>query len=135
MGAEIGQGARPRFPRPYGARGPRRTGMNTLEAAYAAHLELLRRCGEVRAYVYEGVKIRLAGKTWYTPDFCVITNEHIELVECKGHWEDDARVKIKVAAEIWGEAFRFLAVKRERGQWTMEEFNRRVDVQQGHSDR
>lgn len=45
----------------------------------------------------------------------------MELHEVKGHWEDDARVKIKVAAEQhpW---FRFLAVRARGGVWEIERF-------------
>jgi len=45
----------------------------------------------------------------------------IELHEVKGHWEDDARVKIKVAAtqHPW---FRFLAVKAGKTGWQYETF-------------
>lgn len=48
----------------------------------------------------------------------------LELHEVKGHWEDDARVKIKVAARMhpW---FRFRAVKAARGgRWEYEDFGR-----------
>ena len=43
------------------------------------------------------------------------------LHEVKGHWEDDARVKIKVAAtqHPW---FRFLAVKAGKTGWQYETF-------------
>ena len=45
----------------------------------------------------------------------------IELHEVKGHWEDDARVKIKVAA-IQHPWFRFLAVKAGKTGWQYETF-------------
>ena len=77
---------------------------------------------EVVAWAYEAVKLRLADKTFYTPDFVVIRADGgIELHEVKGHWEDDARVKIKVAAtqHPW---FRFLAVKAGKTGWQYETF-------------
>lgn len=40
----------------------------------------------------------MADKTFYSPDFIVPALDCIEVHEVKGHWEDDARVKIKVAA-------------------------------------
>ena len=48
----------------------------------------------------------------------------MELHEVKGHWQDDARVKIKVAAEQY--PFRFVAVKarakKDGGGFSEEEF-------------
>jgi len=96
--------------------------MNKTEEAYEQHLELLKRAGEIRDYRFEGIKLRLANRTFYTPDFVVVTDDQIELHEVKGFWEDDARVKIKVAAEIhpW---FFFVAVKKAKGGgWAVEQF-------------
>lgn len=100
-------------------------GMNKTEAAYAERLEMLRRAGEVAWWSFEAVKLRLADNTFYTPDFAVmLTGGLIEIHEVKGHWEDDARVKIKVAAEQF--PFRFLAVqalpKSKGGGWKVETF-------------
>lgn len=98
---------------------------NKTEAAYEAQLELMKRAGEVLWYAFEGMKLRLANNTFYTPDFAVMTGDgQIELHEVKGFWEDDARVKIKVAAALY--PFRFLAVtpkkKSEGGGWNIETF-------------
>ena len=43
-----------------------------------------------------------------------------EIHEVKGHWEDDARVKIKVAAELY--PFKFIAARKVKGAWLFEEF-------------
>jgi len=85
--------------------------MNKLEARYARNLDLRRLAGEVASWRFEAVKLRLAGRTWYTPDFLVVLSAGAcELHEVKGgHWEDDARVKFKVAAEQWPE-WTFVAV-------------------------
>lgn len=100
--------------------------MNKTEAAYAAHLEAAKKMGQVLDFRFEAVKLRLADKTFYTPDFMVLTTDRlIEFHEVKGFWEDDARVKIKVAAEQhWWARFRAvkkLAAKRGGG-WETEEF-------------
>lgn len=99
--------------------------MNKTEAAYGQHLELLRQAGEVHWYAFEPIKLRLADNTFYTPDFAVIAKDGVlEMHEVKGFWEDDARVKIKVAAEKF--PFRFVAMKAESkkrgGGWKAEEF-------------
>ncbi|HDW3183881.1 TPA: DUF1064 domain-containing protein [Escherichia coli] len=99
--------------------------MNKTESAYCQLLELRKRAGEIDWYRFEGVKLRLADNTFYTPDFAVmlITGE-MEMHEVKGFWTDDARVKIKVAAEQY--PFRFIAVKpkakKAGGGWEVEEF-------------
>jgi hypothetical protein len=99
--------------------------MNKLEADYAAELELLRRAGDVAWYAYEAIRLRLADNTFYVPDFLVmLSSGELQVHEVKGHWEDDARVKIKVAAEKF--PFRFLAItrrlKRDGGGFVTETF-------------
>jgi hypothetical protein len=70
--------------------------MNKTEARYSAHLAMR---PDIVWHSFEGMKFRLADKTWYTPDFTVmLASGVIELHEVKGFWRDDARVKIKVAA-------------------------------------
>lgn len=77
--------------------------------------------GEIAWYRFEGVKLRLADNTFYTPDFAVLRrNGEIEIHEVKGFWTDDARVKIKVAAAQY--PFQFLAVQRVKGEWKEERF-------------
>lgn len=99
--------------------------MNNTERAYAAHLERLRLTGDIEWFRFEGVKVRLADKTFYTPDFAVMSADGvIEMHEVKGFWTDDARVKIKVAADQY--PFRFIAFKAipksRGGGWAREEF-------------
>lgn len=99
--------------------------MNKTESAYADHLEMQRRAGAVEWFKFEALKFRLADLTFYTPDFVVLTSEgYLEAHEVKGHWEDDARVKIKVAASIY--PIKFIAMKpiakKHGGGWAAEEF-------------
>jgi hypothetical protein len=99
--------------------------MNKTEEAYAKHLEVQKFAGEVLWWKFEGVKLRLADNTFLTVDFSVMRADGLlEMHEVKGHWEDDARVKIKVAASLY--PFRFIAVKpraqKHGGGWEVEEF-------------
>lgn len=99
--------------------------MNKTEAAYEAHLALLQHAGEIQWRKFEGLKLRLADNTFYTPDFAVMAADGvIECHEVKGFWQDDARAKIKVAADLY--PFRFLAVrakaKKDGGGWAVEAF-------------
>lgn len=95
--------------------------MNKTEAAYAARLESLKLAGEIADYRFECLKLRLADNTFYTPDFMVLRPDGaFEVHEVKGHWEDDARVKIKVAAAQF--PFNFVAVKKTKNGWDREVF-------------
>lgn len=97
--------------------------MNKTEARYAEHLRLLQIAGDVLWYRFEGLKFRLADNTFYTPDFAVmLADRSLEAHEIKGHWREDARVKIKVAAEMY--PIRFIAIKAGRkGTWEVETFD------------
>jgi len=95
--------------------------MNALEARYGLWLEAEKREGRIHWYKFEGIKLRLADSTFYTPDYFVVNAAgELEAHECKGHWEDDARVKIKVAASLY--PFRFIAIKPSLKGWEVEEF-------------
>ncbi|WNV10180.1 DUF1064 domain-containing protein [Tardiphaga sp. 709] len=99
--------------------------MNKTEQAYAEHLDQRRMAGDIQWFKFEPMKLRLADNTFYSPDFIVLTSDgYLESHEVKGFWQDDARVKIKVAASIY--PFRFIAVKvkakKHGGGWEVEEF-------------
>lgn len=106
------------------ARGRRRKvpgTMNRLETAYAQHLALRRAAGEIHWFSYEAIKLRLAAKTFLTVDFFVmLATGELEAHECKGGpIEDDAAVKLKVAAEMY--PFKFVVVRSIRGAWDLRE--------------
>lgn len=79
--------------------------MNKTEAEYDKYLMLLMRAGEVAWYRFESMTFKLAFDTRYTPDFIVmLANGQLEAHEVKGSkriFEDDAKVKVKVAAEMF----------------------------------
>lgn len=100
----------------------KRSRMNKLETAYAQLLDLRKHACEVAWWAFEAIKLRLADGTFYTPDFCVIVpSGALEFHETKGFWRDDARVKIKVAAELFPH-FTFRALTRKKGEWRVENF-------------
>jgi hypothetical protein len=99
--------------------------MNKTEAAYAEYLRVLQHSGAVLWFKFEGVKLRLADNCFYSPDFAVMFSDGaLEMHEVNGHWQDDARVKIKVASELY--PFKFVAVKvkakKNGGGWESEVF-------------
>jgi len=99
--------------------------MNKTEDAYAATLNARRYAGEVAWFKFEGVKLRLANNTSYTPDFAVmLADGALEMHEVNGFRQNGARAKIKIAADLY--PLRFFAVrakpKKEGGGWAVEEF-------------
>jgi hypothetical protein len=99
--------------------------MNKTEQAYAATLDQRRTAGEVAWFKFEGMKFRLADNTFYTPDFAVMLSDGaLEMHEVKGFWQDDARAKIKIAADMY--PMRFVAIqakpKKDGGGWSVEDF-------------
>lgn len=111
--------------------------MNKTEQAYAHYLEDLRRMTEQMVsqgravpdpfviWKFEAMKLRLAKNTFYTPDFLLVYKEHFEIHEVKGFWREDARVKIKVAAQEYP-WFKFRAVTKGKAEdgylWNYEDF-------------
>ena len=97
--------------------------MNKTEAEYALRLDIFKKSGMLEDYRFEAVKLRLANLTTYTPDFMVIDPDgSVVFHEVKGFWMDDARVKIKVAAEQYP-WFHFVAATKKKGQWEVEKFS------------
>lgn len=116
-------------PNPRGGHTPGK--MNKSEQSFAGHLEMRKLSGEVKAYKFEFIKLRLADNTYFIPDFNVeMVNGDLVMVEVKKlwrgktrpHWEDDARVKIKVAADLFRGWFQFFGVHWDGSQWVYEEF-------------
>jgi hypothetical protein len=99
--------------------------MNKLETQYSEYLEEQKRLGEVLWWKFEGIKLRLADNTFLTVDFAVQTaDEVLEMHEVKGYMEQDANVKLKVAASLY--PLRFILIrkraKKDGGGWKREEF-------------
>lgn len=97
--------------------------MNSLETAYAEVLRARQLAGEVDRFFFESVKLRLADKTFYTPDFMVmLAGGEIEIHEVKGGFiEDDAIVKLKVAAEMFPFKFILCQKKNKKSDWVFTE--------------
>ncbi len=99
--------------------------MNKLEREYSEVLEAMRLSGKVHSWKYERVALRLAKGCTYNPDFHVVLSDGmVEFHEVKGFWEDDALVKIKVAADEFPE-YAFRAFHKKSGQWVEREFEPR----------
>jgi hypothetical protein len=74
--------------------------MNKLEARYAALLEGRKLADEIADWKFESIKLILADRVTYLPDFAVLhVGGRVEFVETKGFLRDDARIKVAVAAK------------------------------------
>ena len=88
-------------------------------------LELERHAGKVQWWKFEGIKLMLAKNTSLTVDFAILPETDIlTLIDVKGSKAmvtDDARVKMKLAAELYPFVFK-LAYPRAKGEgWDIEE--------------
>lgn len=95
--------------------------MNKTEARYLNEkLEPARHDGLVTHFEFEMLKFRLAGSTFYTPDFGVVMADgQFELHEIKGGWiQEDAMIKFKVAAEKYP-FFNWKMWQYKGGVWTL----------------
>ena len=106
--------------------------MNETEQAYSEVLNERQRTGAILEWTYEPLTFKLADNTRYTPDFVVQypdgAMEVHEVKACKrtGGFlaEDDAMVKIKVAAEMYPWFRWFLCGKLPKcagGDWKFRE--------------
>ena len=95
-------------------------GMNKTETAYAAQLDFQKHRGEIEAYWYEGIKLKVNTACFYTPDFMVVTPEEIQMHEVKGQRREAGMVRLRTAAHQHRWA-RFFLVTKTRGNWVIEE--------------
>ena len=99
--------------------------MNRWEQEYALELEARRQAREILWWGFEAIKLKLTGRTFYTPDFVVVHMFNCgvpSFVEIKGFLRDDANVKFKVAAELfpWAEFSMYRKRKvSEGGGWEL----------------
>jgi hypothetical protein len=106
---------------------PTPRGMNPTEAKYADHLEILRHARVIVSWKFEAIRLRLANRAWFKPDFLVVARNEdkdcdvFQFHEVKGFWREAARVRIKVAADLFPE-FNFVAIQRKGGVWVEERF-------------
>ena len=101
---------------------------NRTEAAYELTLAARKQAGEILWYAFEAIKLRLADNCFITVDFAVMRADGLlEMVDVKGSpavFQDDARVKLKVAAAQFPFIFTvaYPIAKKNGGGWQIEEF-------------
>ena len=104
---------------------PRRSKqMNKLESAYVEQLAIGQAAGRVLHFGFECITLRLADGVRYTPDFFVVRpGGKFEFHETKGFMRDDARIKLKVAAQIYP-WFTFHLVQHKKRAWIITQIQR-----------
>lgn len=101
--------------------------MNRTEAAFSAYLEQRKQAGEILWYAFDAIKLRLADNTFLSVDFFVMNHDGgLYAIDVKGSpkiIEDDAKVKMKVAADkfCWPFFYAFPKAKKDGGGWTIVE--------------
>lgn len=101
--------------------------MNATEAKFANYLRGLEITGEILWWRHEGIKLQLADNTTLNVDFNVMYADGllvmIDVKGAKAIIEEDAKVKMKVAAEQFPFVFRyaFPRQKKDGGGWIIEE--------------
>ena len=98
--------------------------MNRYEREYSLLLDGLKAEGKVLWWAFDAIKLRLAELTFYTPDFIImLADGEIEIHDVKGGFiEDDAIVKVKVAATLFPFPFVVAQKKRKADPWTYRRF-------------
>ena len=101
--------------------------LNKTEQRYANHLAARLAAGEIKWFKFDCIKLRLADNTFLEVDFAVLrADDVLEMVDVKGAkavYQDDARVKNKVAAETYPFVFKvaYPRAKAAGGGWDEEE--------------
>lgn len=105
---------------------PRKSTQNKSERAYDQYLDALYKQGRIAYHKFEAVTLRLGDDCRLTMDFLVIGPVgEVEFHDVKAKWksagkvriEDDARVKLSVAASTCFPFFTFKTVWLENGTW------------------
>ena len=105
---------------------PRKSTMNKSERAYDQYLDALYKQGRIAYHKFEAVTLKLGDDCRFNPDFLVIGPAgEVEFHDVKAKWkstgkvriEDDARVKLSVAASTCFPFFTFKTVWLENGTW------------------
>lgn len=97
-----------------------------LEEQYAAELSMRMQGARADAervlwFGYECMKFRIAGGTYYTPDFVVAVPSGVEIHEVKGFMREAARVRWRACADLFP-IFRWYVVKRAARRWSLEQY-------------
>lgn len=102
--------------------------MNKGETRYAQWLDLQQKAGDVKCWYFQAMTFKLAKDCRYTPDFVVFRVDAQTCVDVKGrktrpdgtqtYWaEEDAKIKIRVAAQMFPMYRWVIAFPLQNGNW------------------
>ena len=95
---------------------------NATEREYGAVLDARRSAGEVAWSKFEGLKLRLADNTFYTPDYAVMLTSGDNVLKAAGDglngivWRDDAQIASAQIIKLYSETPRLIIEVRELPQ-------------------
>jgi len=98
--------------------------MNGLEERYSKYLDIMKQAeGEDRVieWRFEALRLQIARRTSYMPDFFVVYADRLECHETKGRWTATGRSKWKTAAEMYP-FFVFKAIQWKKKKWVIETY-------------
>ncbi len=103
-------------------------GMTKLERSFTEVLEIAKDNHDISGWRYEAIRLRLAGRCWFLPDFLTEPcwqEDKFTFIETKGPYaREDSLIKLKVAAETYP-CFRWLLVtKSGRHGWDVRKVTR-----------
>ncbi len=93
-------------------------GMNKTETRFSELLDEQKKCGLIAGYEFEGITVKLADGSRYTPDFAIMENRGtIWFVETKCEFiREAAMVRFKVAKSKWTQ-FKFELWQWKNSEW------------------
>lgn len=99
---------------------------NKTERRFENHLEAIKLAGEILWFSFESIKLKLAPKTFLTVDYAVLpaATMRLTMIDVKGAKaivQEDARVKMRVAAGMFPFAFQFAYPPKGAGGWQFED--------------
>ncbi|TPW31824.1 DUF1064 domain-containing protein [Martelella alba] len=98
--------------------------MNRTEARFASHLDALMTTGDLLWWRFEAIKLTLAKNTTITVDFATLpASGLLTMIDVKGSkaiYTDDARAKMKIAADIFPFVFQVAYPKDKGAGWRIE---------------
>ncbi|WP_024709842.1 hypothetical protein [Martelella sp. AD-3] len=98
--------------------------MNKTEARFASHLDALMTSGDLLCWRFEAIKLMLAKNTTITVDFATLpASGLLTMIDVKGSkaiYTDDARAKMKIAADIFPFVFQVAYPKEKGVGWVIE---------------
>ena len=100
----------------------RYAGMNKTQIAFAVDLDSRKRSGQIAEWWFRPATFRLSGGGEYTPPFMVQSTSGELSVADVGYGAEDARIKIKMFAELYPFPTKAFTRAKTHSGWDVETF-------------